>query len=70
MNKIINTTLSKIHAFNSYTSRDYLSDKKLLKGAPSHSGYECFKIPLEKYKGGWKTIQPQNFGKTLGRKFF
>ena len=52
----------KVHSFNSYTNRDFLSEKKLSKaGAPPLSGIEAFKVPAEKFKGGWKVIQPPKF---------
>lgn len=35
-----------------------------MKGAPFYSGAESYKVPLEKYKGGWKTITPQEFSKS------
>ena len=45
----------KIHAFESYPKRQFLTDKKV-KQAPEVSGQEWFKVNPEKFKSNWKTI--------------
>lgn len=61
-----------IHSFDSYTDRDFLSEKKLLKkGAPHYSGMNHFTIPQEKYKSNWNVVSPVKLStvpnKTLNR---
>lgn len=52
-----------VHSFDSYTKRNFLSEKNLIKkGAPPFSGSEAHTVPQEKFKGSWKVVNPVKFG--------